>query len=194
MLLELITDEVVARQATEAEGIIRALMEKLADAMARIETMTARIADIESQVAALKRTPQNSSLPPSTQHPHDKPVVAKTKSGRQRGGQFGHPKQERTLRPSAECDAFVLLRPTSCRRCGERLQGTDPEPRRHQVWEIPLPQPIVTESQLHRLKCTCDGSTSAALPEGVPPTSPSPNGQRSLRSAVMWAPWRSTDS
>ena len=145
MSLDLITDEIIARQTPEAQGIIRALMEKLADAMARIETMTVRMADLEAEVAALKRTPQNSSLPPSTQHPHDKPPPAKTKSARQRGGQPGHPKQERKLRPSAECDAVVPVLPTSCRRCGSLLKGTEPEPRRHQVWEIPLPQPTVTE-------------------------------------------------
>ena len=83
MSLELITDEVIARQAPEAPSIIRLLLAELA---AREERLMARIADLEAQVAALKRTPQNSSLPPSTQHPHDKPPPAKTKSGRQRGG------------------------------------------------------------------------------------------------------------
>ena len=172
MLLELITDEVIARQTPEAQGIIRALLAEL-DARdqrwaARVETLTARVAELEAQVAVLKRTPQNSSLPPSTQHPHDKPLPAKPKSGRKRGGQPGHPKHERTLLPPAKCDDIIPLMPTNCRRCGVLLKGTDPEPRRHQVWEIPLPQPIVTEYQLHRLICTCGCSTSATLPEEVP--------------------------
>ena len=156
MSLDQITDEVIARQPPEAQSIIRLLLAEMA---AREERMMARMAELEAQVADLKRTPQNSSLPPSTQHPHDKPPPAKTKSGRPRGGQPGHPKHERTLRPSAECDAVVPVLPTNCRRCGSALQGTDPEPRRHQVWEIPLPQPIVTEYQLHRLRCTCGCST-----------------------------------
>lgn len=189
MSLDQITDEVIARQAPEAQSIIRLLLAELA---AREERLMARIADLEAQVAALKRTPQNSSLPPSTQHPHDKPPPAKTKSARKRGGQSGHPKHERTLRPSIECDAVVPVLPTNCRRCGSQLKGTDPEPRRHQVWEIPLPTPIVTEYQLHRLTCTCGCSTSAALPDGVPEHTSGP--RLTAMAALLMALFRQSKS
>ena len=137
MSLERITDEVMARQPPEAQAIIRMLLAELASreqtSTAQMASMTARMAELEAQVAALKRTPQNSSLPPSTQHPHDKPPPAKMKSGRKRGGQPGHPKHERTLLPPAECDEIIPLMPTNCRRCGVLLKGTDPEAGRHQV-------------------------------------------------------------
>jgi transposase len=58
--------------------------------------------------------------------------------------------------------------PAACRRCGQRLAGTDPEPIRHQVWEMPEIQPIITEYQLHRLRCRCGCSTCGDLPSGVP--------------------------
>ena len=49
------------------------------------------------------------------------------------------------------------------------LSGNDPEPLRHQVWELPEIKPIVTEYQRHRLTCPCCGETTCAeLPEGVP--------------------------
>jgi transposase len=67
------------------------------------------------------------------------------------------------------CDEVVPLKPTGCRLCGEPLSGTDSEPLRHQVWELPPIKPIVTEYQQHRLSCSCCGTTTCApLPEGVP--------------------------
>jgi transposase len=49
------------------------------------------------------------------------------------------------------------------------LEGDDPQPRRHQVTEVPPVQPVVTEYQLHCLLCpACGVPTRAALPVGVP--------------------------
>lgn len=141
----------------------RALLEAVIDHYER------RIAALEAELAGLRKTPQNSSLPPSTQHPHAKPVKAKPLANKKRGGQPGHPKHERPLIPSDECDEVVPLKPTECRRCGTKLAGDDPEPWRHQVYELPEIQPIVTEYQRHRLSCPgCGETTCAALPAGVP--------------------------
>ena len=102
-----------------------------------------KIAKVEAEVEELRRqvqgkTPQNSSLPPSTQHPHAKrPPPRKRKSKKKRGGQPGHPKHERPLIPTEDCNDVQPLKPAECRRCGEKLSGSDPEPLRHQVWELP---------------------------------------------------------
>ena len=114
------------------------------------------------------KSPQSSSLPPSSQHPHAKPAAKKPQSKKKRGGQPGHPKHEGPLVPTNQCDEVETLRPTECRRCGERLCGSDQEPLRHQVWELPEIQPHVTEYQRHRLVCRCCGETTGAeLPAGV---------------------------
>jgi len=63
-----ITEEIVARQPPEAQAIIRLLL-------ARISELEARIEELERQGRG--RTPQNSSLPPSTQHPHARPQPPK---------------------------------------------------------------------------------------------------------------------
>jgi transposase len=102
--------------------------------------------------ARLGKNPQNSSLPPSTQHPHARPQPPKRKSKKRRGGQTGHLKHERPLIPSEDCDTVTPLKPTECRRCGEKLKGSDPAPLRHQVWELPEIKPIVTEYQRRRVR------------------------------------------
>jgi transposase len=155
-----ITEEIIARQPPEAQAIIRALLADNAELKARIE-------ELERQ--AKGKTPQNSSLPPSAQHPHARPQPSKRKSKKRRGGQPGHEKHERPLIPTDQCDDVQRLRPAECRRCGAKLAGSDPKPLRHQVWELPEIEPHVTEYQRHRLTCPrCGETTCAELPLGVP--------------------------
>ena len=137
-----------------------------------VEMLLARIAKLEARVEELehgRKTPQNSSLPPSSQHPHAKPASPRGKSKRKRGGQPGHAKHQRELIPTDECNEVLPLVPSVCRRCGEPLSGEDPQPLRHQVWELPEIKPHVTEYQRHRLGCpACGETTCAELPPGVP--------------------------
>jgi transposase len=132
---------------------------------AQTARLTARVAELE---ARLGMTPANSSKPPSSTHPHDKPPPQKPKSKRSRGGQPGHDKHERPLLPPEQCQQVIPLFPRQCRRCSKPLTGADPEPLRHQVWELPEIKPLVTEYQRHRLVCSCGCSTCAELPAGVP--------------------------
>jgi transposase len=157
MSLEL-TEDLIARQPAEAQAIIRMLLAKIQELEAR-----------------LNKTPQNSSLPPSSQHPHAKPQRPQRKNKRRRGGQPGHTKHVRALLPTEQCDDVYSLRPAACRRCGTPLSGIDSEPLRHQVWELPEIKALVTEYQLHRLACVnCGESTCAKLPAGVPASQAGP--------------------
>ncbi|HIC38218.1 MAG TPA: IS66 family transposase [Candidatus Marinimicrobia bacterium] len=132
-----------------------------------VAMLLARIEELETR---LGMNPQNSSLPPSSEHPHSKKQKPKRKpSGRKRGGQTGHTKHQRTLVPSEHVTETITLKPSHCRRCGGTLRGVDPEPHRHQVFELPEIKPIITEYQQHRLSCPCCGvATTAQLPDGVP--------------------------
>jgi transposase len=151
-----ITAEQLAALPPEIQALLQAI----------IEYYEGRIAELE---ARLGKTPQNSSLPPSTQHPHAKPPQKKPKSKKRRGGQPGHKKHERPLVPTDQCDEVHSLKPSECRRCGQKLRGNDPDPLRHQVWELPPIKPHVNEYQRHRLTCARCGVTSCAeLPPGVP--------------------------
>jgi transposase len=147
-----ITEELIARQTPEAQAIIRALL--------------AKIRQLQDQ---LNQSPRNSSLPPSTEHPHAKPPRPQSPAARRPGGQPGHTKQERPLLPSGQCDEVIPLKPATCRRCGRGLSGEDAAPLRHQVWELPEIKPQVIEYQRHRLACpSCGETTCATLPLGVP--------------------------
>ena len=131
--------------------------------------LLARIGQLEEKVQKL--TPQNSSLPPSTQHPHAKPKPrpGDKKKKRKQGGQKGHKKNTRPLIPADQCQQVVPCVPEGCRKCGGGLHPVPDEPIRHQVWDLPPIKPVVTEYQLHRGRCRgCGITTCGALPAGVP--------------------------
>lgn len=160
-----IPPELLAEMTPAVRAFVESLLLQMAEMQAR---MQAEIDELKAQVKRL--TPQNSSLPPSTQHPHARPPAnSKPKSKKKRGGQQGHRRTIRELVPIEQCSEVVTLIPDTCRRCGKELQGTDPQPYRHQVSELPKIEPIITEYQQHRLTCNCCGTTTrATLPSGVP--------------------------
>jgi transposase len=143
-----------------------------------IDDYERRIVELNKCIARLeenlqKLTPKNSSIPPSTQHPLAKDPKPKkkdkAKTRKKQGGQPGHPRTTRPLVPTEDCDQVQTLRPRQCRKCKARLKGKDPEPLRHQVFELPEIKPLVTEYQQHRLTCQCCGTqTCASLPKDVP--------------------------
>lgn len=135
-----------------------------------VEQYERRIAELERRVRELEerldRNSSNSSRPPSSDAPAVKRAPPKPPSGRRRGGQPGHPFHPRVVLAPDHCET---LKPTQFRRCGHALHGTDSEPLRHQVVEIPEPKAQVTEYRLHRLACpSCGVTTCAASPQGVP--------------------------
>ncbi|MEX0715238.1 MAG: DUF6444 domain-containing protein [Planctomycetaceae bacterium] len=106
-----ITPEQMASLPPEFRAILQAVIDHYER---QVTALKARVAELEAEVAALKaelnsvrKTPQNSSLPPSTQHPHAEPPAKKPKSKRKRGGQPGHPRHQRVLIPVEECAAVT---------------------------------------------------------------------------------------
>lgn len=166
-----VAPEVLASLPAEVLALIQWQARQIHLLTTRVAELTARVAELEGKLAECKcggKNSTNSSTPPSTTHPHAKPLSPKPKSKRPRGGQPGHDRHERDLIPPEQCQKIVPCVPTECRRCGQALAGTDPQPLRHQVWELPDIQPIVTEYQRHRLVCSCGCSTCGELPPGVP--------------------------
>src|SRR5262245_40054242 len=141
--------------------------------LALIRQHQQQLHDLQRQVEELRRrlnqNSTNSSRPPSTDPPHVKRRPPSPSTGRKRGGQPGHARRQRPLVPPEQVKQTVTLKPPTCRRCGHALSGEDPQPRRHQVAEVPPVKPDVTEYRLHRLTCpACGTRTCAPLPAGVP--------------------------
>jgi transposase len=76
---------------------------------ARIEQLEGRVQELE---ARLGQNSQNSSSPPSADPPgFQRPRRDRGPSGRQRGGQPGHPGRHRIQYPEAQVDEVVGLAP-----------------------------------------------------------------------------------
>ena len=52
--------------------------------------------------------------------------------------------------------------PDACRRCGQLLDGVDPDALRHEVIDIPPITLLVIEHRLHRLVCPCCSTSTCA--------------------------------
>ncbi|MFN7803954.1 MAG: DUF6444 domain-containing protein [Planctomycetaceae bacterium] len=117
----------------EVQAIISALE-------AEIASWKRRVSDRESK---LSKTAQNSSRPPGSVplHSRQKPPP-RPASGRSRGGQQGHPQQERGLVPRQRCSAIIPLHPTVCRQ-GMPREGRDLDCSHRHVHPVRcLPFPI----------------------------------------------------
>ena len=157
--------EILPEIEAEMTPAVKAFVNSLVD---HIQSLTAQVQTLTAQVEKL--TPRNSSIPPSTEHPHAKPK-RKPLPGKKRkqGGQKGHKRHLRQLVPAEDCTRVIPRQPAACRRCGGELEPHDSAPMRHQVWDLPEIQPIIDEYQLFRGHCPCCGiTTQAGLPEGVP--------------------------
>lgn len=131
---------------------------------ALVEPLQAVVTTLQGQVQELTvrlgQNSTNSSKPPSSDPPRVPPRPAPRPSGRRRGGQPGHPGQSRPWMPPDRVDRVVEVRPEACAGCGGLLLGVAAEPERHQVTELPVVQPVVTEYRRHALTCPACGTTT----------------------------------
>jgi transposase len=153
-------------QVCEQQAIIQAQKRTIAALEGRLQQLEARLRELE---ARLGKSSGNSSRPPSSDRPGAPPPSRPKRTGRKRGGQPGHPKHSRALVPPERVTRTIVVKPEGCRRCGDALEGDDPDPYRHQVTDVPKVVATVEEYQVHTLGCPkCGISTRATLPPGVP--------------------------
>lgn len=140
----------------------RALLKRLAE-------LEARIGELEMQ---LGRNASNSSIPPSANPPQAPPPVVKKPTGRKPGGQPGHTAQLRARLPAERLtEPTVHYLPEVCEACADDLPAApgpdDPEPRWHQVVELPEIPVQITEYQAHGRTCRCGHVTWAKIPKEI---------------------------
>jgi transposase len=142
-----------------------------AELIAVVRRLKERILAQDKRIEALERrlgmNSRNSSQPLSSDGPEVPPAPPKAGSGKKRGGQPGHEGHIREFLPPDKVSAVMEHKPEVCGRCGRSLSGEDLNPSRHQVWEIPLLMPVVTEYRFHSLRCACGELTTARSSEVV---------------------------
>jgi transposase len=131
---------------------------RCAELLQRIAQLEQAVRDLE---ARLGQNASNSSLPPSANPPDAPKPVVKKRTGKQTGGQPGHPGLSRLRLPPERVAHTVPLVPSHCERCRAPLPAQsgpdDPEPSWHQFAELPRLAAVVTEFQGHARTCACCG-------------------------------------
>jgi transposase len=143
---------------------------------ARIARLESEMGELRAQLDELKArlglNASNSSIPPSANPPQAPPPVVKKPTGRKPGGQPGHQPHLRLRLPADRLtEPTVHYWPKRCRACELPLPKChapgDPEPRWHQVVELPEFPVEVTEHLAHGSTCACGEVTWAQIPAAI---------------------------
>ena len=137
----------------------------LENVLNRQESAITRLEECIQQLEGqIHKDSHNSHIPPSQSHVPIKNL--REKSGKNPGGQIGHPGQ--TLEMVDNPTYTITHRVTHCERCGKDLANTPVAAyERRQVFDIP---PIILEVTEHRIEkklCSCGHITMARFPEAV---------------------------
>jgi hypothetical protein len=113
----------------------------------QVETLQARVVELERMVARLSRNSSNSGKPPSSDI--TRPKQQRRRRGKRRiGAQPGHPRHERTPFPAADITNFHDYRLAACPECGDAgVEFLDRPPRVVQQMEI---NDVVVFKEEHR--------------------------------------------
>jgi transposase len=156
-LLALSKDDLIALVLAQHD-----LIEKLT---AQVQTLTARVAELEARLNTPPKTPDNSSLPPAKGQKPNLP-------GRPKKPRHGRPGVTRAL--AEHPDHTITAALSACPHCGAPLSLAD-QPLIHAYDHIDLPpiRPIVTRINRHRGACPCcQNHVAAPPPESFAPGSP----------------------
>jgi transposase len=147
----------------EKDALIRALW-------AQVQTLTARVAELEAQLGVPPKTPDNSSLPPSAGQKANRSDHPKRTKPRQ--GSLGRTGGGRAL--VEHPDETVIARPVCCAHCQAALDAADQRlEARYDKVDLPPVRPVVTRVERYVGRCRhCGHTTLAPVPAGLEPGTP----------------------
>ena len=147
-------------------ALVLALAEQNRILSEQVAALQARVAELEAQLDVPPKTPDNSSLPPST----GRKANIRTKAKKRR--RKGRPGVTRELaeNPDKVRDVFA----TTCCHCSHALAPEDQrEVHAYDHIELPPIKPVVTRVHVHWGRCPCCGKrVTAPPPADMPPGSP----------------------
>lgn len=148
---------------------VRAVVVELASLRSVVQALTERVRELEDQLKKNGSNSSNSSMPPSSDRPWNKPLKKKRESsGKSPGAQPGHVGRHRPLFASNEVNHVVDYSAQHCQDCGTALSDDDAlgEARRHHVAELPPMEPVITEHRATDRRCRqCGQINRKQLPE-----------------------------
>jgi len=149
---------------------VRNLVVKLFDKIEQLEKHLKELQETNEKISEkVNQNSQKSNNPP-TSDPLNVEIPKKKKKlgGKKTGGQVGHQGHSRFLYSEEECKEIIEHHPDSCKCCGEKPTGIDPNLYRHQIVEIPPIVLEIVEHRLHERVCdNCGEKTRVILPPEV---------------------------
>jgi transposase len=178
-LTQLRQENSLLREQTSLQQETISLQQQLIDRLQEQITLLERerslqqqqISQLSEQVKGLQerlaKDSHNSHLPPSSDRFGRQPRSLRKKSGKNPGGQQGHP--GRTLLFSPTPDEVIIHAVQRCEHCQRDLSQVSAHGiERRQVVDMPAPRLLVQEHQAERKQCpACQQITAAAFPAEV---------------------------
>jgi len=133
-----------------------------------LQQQTDRLSEqVQALQERLKKESHNNHLPPSTDRFQRQPQSLRKRSGKQPGGQSGHPGSTLLLSPTPD---QVIVHPVECcQHCQRELRKVESlQVERRQVIDLPPKRVLVIEHQAQQKCCpSCHEISSAAFPDDV---------------------------